>query len=193
MFSQVFSIFTGEVLTTSTGNLYLNSLIVKKYIQCVQIKFCFNLCPLTLALSVSTTEKSLVPFSSFPPIRYLYTLIRYHWPFSSPESQLSKRLLICWLTDQFTVHQDVKVPLKRAAFQPLSPWHVLVHDLIPAPGAGLCTSSCGTSWDSPLLNSPVCPGHCEWWHIHLAYEPLLPVLHQWQTHRGYKMCHCPVN
>lgn len=30
------------------------------------------MCPLTLVLSTSTTEKSLAPFSLFPPIKYLY-------------------------------------------------------------------------------------------------------------------------
>jgi len=37
---------------------------------------CFSLCPLPLVMSVGITEKSLALFSSFPPIMYLYTLIR---------------------------------------------------------------------------------------------------------------------
>lgn len=38
---------------------------------------CFNLCPLPLVLSVGITEKSPAPPSSFPPIRYLDTLVRF--------------------------------------------------------------------------------------------------------------------
>lgn len=37
---------------------------------------CFNLCPVSLVLPASTTEKNLAPLPLFPSIRYLYTLIR---------------------------------------------------------------------------------------------------------------------
>ena len=45
---------------------------------------CFSLWPWPLVLSLSTTEKSLAPSSLHPPLRYLYTLVRSPWAFSSP-------------------------------------------------------------------------------------------------------------
>jgi len=36
----------------------------------------FSLCPLSVVLSLGTTEESLAPSSLHPPFRYLYTLIR---------------------------------------------------------------------------------------------------------------------
>ena len=45
----------------------------------------FSLCPLAVVLSLSTMEKSLAPSSLHPPFRYLLTLMRPHWAFSSPD------------------------------------------------------------------------------------------------------------
>ena len=68
----------------------------------------FSLCPLPLVLSLGTTEKSLAPFSLQFSVRYLYSLIRSPWAFSSPgwtvpfhpyercSSPLIISMVLCW-------------------------------------------------------------------------------------------------
>lgn len=49
-----------------------------------QSLLCLSMCPLPSDLAMDTTEMSLAP-SSFPPIKYLYTLLRRTWASSSPD------------------------------------------------------------------------------------------------------------
>lgn len=56
---------------------------------------CFRLCPLFLVLLLDATEDTLTPSSSHPPFRYLQTLTRFLWSFSSPgwTAQLSRLVI----------------------------------------------------------------------------------------------------
>ena len=78
--------------TTSLSNLWQCSvtLTVKTCFLVFRLDLlCFILNPLSLVLSQGTTEKSLAPFPSFPPIRCLDTRRRFLWPFSSPDWTVS--------------------------------------------------------------------------------------------------------
>lgn len=56
---------------------YLTILTIKNWVFVSRWNFLlFNLCLLPLVLSPATTEENLAPSSSFPHIRYLYTLVR---------------------------------------------------------------------------------------------------------------------
>ena len=85
-YSRLHRILSRQVLisreadsTTSLGNLFQCSVTLrgKKFLLVFRRNFlCFSLCPLPLALSLGTTEKSLAPSSWHPPFRYSEAFIR---------------------------------------------------------------------------------------------------------------------
>lgn len=67
---------------TSLGHLSQCSIVCTPWKHFLMFRWnlpCSSLCPLSLVLSLNTSEKSLVPFSLHPPFRYLYTLIWSPW------------------------------------------------------------------------------------------------------------------
>ena len=83
--------------------------------------------------------------------------------------------VICWFKVSLLPAENPQVIFCRAAFQPVSPQHVLV------PGAGLSISLCWASWCScwPVSPAGLSPSGCQ--HSHWVHPPLLLVLHQLQT------------
>lgn len=130
------------------------------------------MCPL-LPLQVSFPgagawglRKALIPIMHFQKIqRWLLT--------GGPPS---RTLSCCCHPRHFPIffsQLDVMCPVSPLLLSPLCPL------AIPPPlplHPGLCTSLCWTSQCSCQPISAACPDPSKWWHQHLAYHPLHPIL-----------------
>lgn len=155
---------------------------------------CFSLHPLPPVLSLGTTQKTLAPYSLFPPhqvfdkippnllvsspsslslsshkrcFRHFFIFVALHWTQSNMSMSFS-----CWEAPE--AHQDTQVLLCRTSFQPLHTQPVLVPGVSPLQGQDfpLPMIELHEVPPYPLLQFGQVP-----LDIHQVYQPLFPVLY----------------